>query len=39
MKNIDINDFNVAPYKINEQSNESSNMKDINDYFKNHYNL
>lgn len=41
MKNIDIdkNDFNIAPYKINGQSNESSNMKDINDYFRNHYNL
>ena len=37
--NINENDFNKMPYEIKEQSNESSNMNEINKYFKNHYNL
>ena len=40
MKTTNINkyDFNEAPYKIEESHNESSNMNEINKYFKNHYN-
>jgi hypothetical protein len=37
--NINENDFNKMPYEIKGQSNESSNMNEINKYFRNHYNL